>query len=148
MSDYEALGLSVLREAGWIPERHVAMDEHESAIAAAGYLQSDRISAFLAEYGGLAVGAPVSGFSEVIAIDPISAIATTSRATVEEYEELVSAPLIPVGAAYGGYLVVMMAADGRFFGGYDDYLVYAGQSPAELFGRIAAEQLEEVDRTS
>ncbi|TDU86568.1 SUKH-3 immunity protein of toxin-antitoxin system [Kribbella voronezhensis] len=135
------LGLSVLAQAGWFAGRRVPIERYLEAIASEGYECTDLVEEFLQECGGLAVGPPASGFAEVIAIDPVTAIETTYKDTVEEYEKVLGTSLVPIGAASSGHLVLMMARDGRFYGGYDAYLAYAGESPAELFGRISSRKL-------
>jgi hypothetical protein len=138
------LGLSLVRGAGWFFGRRVAVDSYLEAMAKGGYERSDLVEEFLAEYGGLSVGAPAGGFAEVLAVDPVMAIESTSRNTVQMYEEAVGGPLTPVGGAYSGHLLVMMSGAGRFYGGYDMFFAFAGDTPTEMFGRISSERLEQI----
>lgn len=80
---------------------------------------------------------------DVLLIDPV-AVGSTNKEIVDWYGEAVGARLFPIGLADRGHLLLMMAEDGRFFAGFDDYLGYAGNSGAELFGRIRVSALEQV----
>ncbi|TDU86570.1 hypothetical protein EV138_0080 [Kribbella voronezhensis] len=38
----------------------------------------------------------------------------------------------------------MMTGSGRFYGGYDMFFAFAGDTPAQMVGRISSERLEQI----
>lgn len=113
----------------------MGVDGYLAAISEGGYEVSPAVEGFLREYGGPRAG-------DVVVIDPVVAMSITDNGMVGEYGERVGQELVPVGAAYGGEMVVLMDRRGRFFGGFDDHLAYAGDSAAEMFARVAGNDLE------
>nr|WP_255513744.1 SUKH-3 domain-containing protein [Kribbella voronezhensis] len=80
------------------------MDSYLDAMAKNGYERSDLVEGFLAEYAGLSIGPASGGFAEVLAIDPVMAISSTTKSTAQMYEDAVGSALVPIGAAYSGHL--------------------------------------------
>jgi hypothetical protein len=131
MTEHIEVGSAMLR----VPDRMEGVEGDLAAISEGGYEVSPAVEGFLGEYGG-------SGAGDVVVIDPAVAMGLTDKGTVEEYGERVGEKLVPVAAAYDGQLVVLMDRRGRYFGGFDDHLAYAGDSAAEMFARVAGNDLE------
>ncbi|WP_185444864.1 SUKH-3 domain-containing protein [Kribbella qitaiheensis] len=137
---------SILTGAGWSPGRRVAVEGYLEAMAREGYEPTVQLEEFLAEYGGLSTSRPAAqGFvEEVFATDPVTAISNTHRNTVGMYEAVTSTALVPIGQAYNGHMVLMMAPDGRFYAGYDSFFFYAGDGAVEMFARLFSGPLDRI----
>ncbi|MFE1925966.1 SUKH-3 domain-containing protein [Streptomyces asoensis] len=101
----------VLRDAGWVPERRVNPETWLSAFEAEGLRRHAAVSAFLSEFGGLAVNISGSGVNrarEPFELDPSLCEGEGDRFL--EWGEDVKRSIFPIG----------VLDDGRFFLGIDE----------------------------
>ncbi|MGO1052769.1 SUKH-3 domain-containing protein [Crossiella sp. CA198] len=129
MTEHPAL--VALREAGWTAGRSVDVGAELSALEADGYQVPPWAAEFLREYSGLCL--PIRPNDEV----HLSAARVCEQLFPEwtsEYSTRVGVPLIPIGVAETGHLALLLAEDGRWFGGFDDE-----------FGEIGANTLAALD---
>ncbi|MER5780764.1 SUKH-3 domain-containing protein [Streptomyces mobaraensis] len=101
----------VLREAGWVPGRHVDSEPWLSALEAEGLNRHTAVSGFLAKFGGIAVNISGSGISrarEPFELDPMLCIGEGDRFL--EWGEEIGRSIFPVGEHDMG----------RFFLGIDE----------------------------
>jgi hypothetical protein len=128
----------VLFESGWTPGRRIQTDSAESALINEGYPIWTSLLEFISSYDGLALqftrGEHQSnawfGFDRVIA--------TTSKEWIEEYQMRTGLSLTPIGRAYGDHLVLLSAADGSFFGGYDNELFLLGKNVDDMLDTLVS----------
>lgn len=102
---------SVLREAGWWPERRVDVEPWLTAFEAEGVDRHALAGSFLGEFGGLAVnisGPGISRAREPFELDPMLCVGEGDRFL--EWGEEIEKSIFPVGVHDGG----------RFFLGIDE----------------------------
>ncbi|MFC9426344.1 SUKH-3 domain-containing protein [Streptomyces sp. NPDC056987] len=126
----------ILREAGWTPGRQVSTEPWLASFEAEGLQRHPVVSAFLAEFGGLAVdisGPGISRAREPFEFDPMLCLGEGDRFL--EWGEEINKSIFPVGVHDGG----------RFFLGIDEqdelYLVETwvasfGQMPEAMSNLI------------
>ncbi len=124
--------LYILRNAGWDENRTVDTGVYERALANESYPLHPEVLRFLSVFGGLQVQIEGPEGTEDFAIDPITAIESVYKERVlEEYSERAEALLCVVGLYHHGHLVLMMDAQGRVFGGYDETFLRIGETGEE-----------------
>ncbi|MGW1728715.1 SUKH-3 domain-containing protein [Streptomyces sp. NPDC002306] len=118
----------VLRDAGWTCDRQVDPEAWLSALEADGFLQRHHaVSAFLAEFGGLAVHISGSGISCArvpFVFDPMLCLGEEDR--FSEWSGEIKKSIFPIGLL-----------DGRFCLGIDeDSEIYLVETWVASFGRM------------
>ncbi|WP_034260711.1 SUKH-3 domain-containing protein [Actinospica robiniae] len=121
-----------LTAAGWFPGRAVPVEPLLEPLLEEDYEIPPVLRAFLRGYGGLEFDYPNPHCPEhrdTCGIDPQLAVDALFRTRVSLWEERVGAQLVPFGEASRLFLV--MAADGRVWGGFDEFLFELGDSPED-----------------
>ncbi|MFE9295087.1 SUKH-3 domain-containing protein [Streptomyces niveus] len=117
-----------LREAGWTPGRQVNAEPWLASFEAEGLQRHPVVSAFLAEFGGLAVnisGPGISRAREPFEFDPMLCLGEGDRFL--EWGEEIGKCIFPVG----------VHDEGRFFLGVDEYgELYLIETWVASFGRM------------
>ncbi|QDY76760.1 SUKH-3 domain-containing protein [Streptomyces qinzhouensis] len=138
----------VLREAGWTPGRQVNAEPWLAAFEAEGLLRNPVVSAFLTEFGGLAVnisGPGISRAREPFEFNPMLCLGEGDRFL--EWGEEIKKSIFPVG----------VHDEGRFFLGVDErgelYLVETwvasfGRMPEAMSNLILGVQATVIDNGS
>lgn len=120
--------IRVLRDAGWEPGRRVDPEPWLSAFEAEGLRRHPVVSAFLAEFGGLAVdisGPGISRAREPFEFDPTLCLGEGDR--FAEWGEEIERSIFPVG----------VHDQGRFFLGIDENgELYLVETWLASFGRL------------
>ena len=128
MEIYSAEVDQVLRAAGWAPGRQVDPEPWLSAFEAEGLQRHAAASAFLTEFGGIAVNISGSGINrtrEPFEFDPLLCEGEGDRFL--EWGEEVKKSIFPIG----------VLDEGRFFLGIDDESeIYLVESWLASFGRM------------
>ncbi|MHB9864481.1 SUKH-3 domain-containing protein [Streptomyces sp. YIM S03343] len=118
----------VLREAGWVPGRWVDPEPWLSAFESEGLRRHPAVSAFLAEFGGLAVensGPGISSARQSFELDPMLCRGEEDR--FAEWSETLGKSIFPVGEL----------DHGRFFLGIDENSeIYLVETWVASFGRM------------
>jgi hypothetical protein len=125
---------SLVRAAGWTPDRQTDISTYVKSLAGEGYTIPTTVSSFLSSFGGLRVRHPhhrVPGTDDSFHFDPIRAVSRNFKENIDAFADRIGRPVVPVGEAFTDYMVLLMSADGRFFAGLDDLLVFVGNDPAE-----------------
>jgi hypothetical protein len=135
MSEYEA-ARKALEAAGWFPERRVEVMSSEDALRGAGLRVWPGLMDFLGEFQGLRVAFTREGTIDSAWFDPTAAASPTLVPTIADYEERIGVGVAPIGYAYRDHLLLLLADDGRFFGGYDDHLTELGSSALEAIDAL------------
>jgi hypothetical protein len=138
----EDLSESVLRRAGWTPDRRVDVAEQREALIAEGYVVWPGLLAFLSEYSGLTLRfARRSGREDAVWFDAARAARNLDRAwVVEGYEPFVGARLAPVGYAYSDHAVLLACEDGSLWGAFDTFLGKLGRTARDAIAEVVADR--------
>jgi SUKH-3 immunity protein len=130
---FSAKTLTALETAGWFPGRKV---EPGPGTAAATF---PMVRKFLEQFEGLKIryeGPRVTGRVDEIRIDPTIAAKEIDTKWVKDYETRVGCALVPIGQAFSRHATLLMAPDGRVWGGYDDELFPLGVSGEDAIENI------------
>ncbi|WP_326681566.1 SUKH-3 domain-containing protein [Streptomyces sp. NBC_01237] len=118
----------VLREAGWTPDRQINAEPWLAAFESEGLQRNPVVSAFLAEFGGLAVhisGPGISRAREPFEFNPMLCLGEEDRFL--EWGEEIKKSIFPVG----------VHDEGRFFLGIDECgELYLIETWVASFGRM------------
>jgi hypothetical protein len=118
----------VLREAGWAPGRQINAESWLAALETEGLKRHPAVSAFLAEFGGLAInisGPGISRSREPFEFDPALCLGEGDRFL--EWNEEIKKTIFPVG----------VHNEGRFFLGIDEFgELYLVETWVASFGRM------------
>lgn len=131
----------MLHQAGWSEERRIDISEYEKCLKAEGYPVPTVVVDFLERFGGLRVVYPhprVLQTNDEFCINPIVAAAHIYPERVEDYSERVGAPLCVIGEAFSYHMTLVMNPDGQIYAGYDDTLIYVGNSGIDAIEAICS----------
>lgn len=135
-----ALGAAAAEQlgaAGWRPGRAVPLEPLLAPLIEEGYEIPPVLREFLSCYGRLefAYRNPYDPQStDTCGIDPVLATNMIYPIRVRQWGERVGAELVPFGEA--SRLSLVMAADGRVWGGFDEILVGIGDSPEDALNAL------------
>ncbi|HEX7168831.1 MAG TPA: SUKH-3 domain-containing protein [Acidimicrobiales bacterium] len=121
-----AIAEQLLREAGWSPGRRVDASAGIETLVSEGYEPWPSLIAFLEEYSGLTLRFEVEGVASRTWFDAAGACERFDNSWVEGYEARTETAVAPVGFGHLDHMVILMGADGRWFGAYDDVLGVVG----------------------
>jgi hypothetical protein len=113
-----------LTRAGWSSERRINTVEIEAALRSQGFECYPAAREFLSRFGGIRTGSPYSFHFDA----PLAASRTFAENVAMDSQE-VGQPLCPVGEPDGGYATLLLSADGRMFGVFDDNRWLVGETP-------------------
>jgi hypothetical protein len=136
--------LSILRRAGWFPNRRVDVQYTIPILQENGSEVHETALGFLREYASLTLKFPharVAGVMDDVHIDPVLASLHVGPGWAEHYSERLGEPLCVVGEAYRGNMVMLVAPSGKTVLGRDELLLFAGESPIEAFTKIILDQV-------
>jgi hypothetical protein len=134
-----------LKDAGWTPQRTASTRTDEEALASEGYLVWPTLVQFLESFSGLTIAFEKNGRRDSIWFSAEKAVALSDATWVDEYSNDISTSLAPVGCAYHDHLLILCAANGKFYGSYDDYLARLGSSPLEMVANLLEQRLHVVE---
>jgi hypothetical protein len=150
IGDDELAGL--LGESGWSPSRRIDVADAVTGWVQRGYTASAAAREFVAEFDGITFTYPrhpLDGGTHTCVLDAVAATRSVAPARVREYQERTGEPLCPVGRAASGHVVLLVAASGRVYGGYDDFLARYGdngrQALRNIYHRIDPVRLTRAD---
>lgn len=137
----------LLREAGWVPGRTRPVTEDLTVLRDGGYPAGGRLEEFVREYGELIVTYVRNGREDHAVLDVRKGCERADPDWVGEYSERAGTPLSPIGYANHEHLLLLAGEDGKFFGGFDDFLGYLGGCVAEMVERLATRGIESIVRS-
>jgi hypothetical protein len=117
--------------SGWTPGRRVDAD-------------NDVVSLFLQEFTGLTLSFVRNGREDQVWFEAARACQWIKRDWIKQYETMVGGTLSPIGYGYHDHMVLLAAEDGRFFGAYDDYVGFLGDSPCEMIANLVTQRIEQL----
>ena len=126
-----------LAQAGWRPGRAVPVEPLLAPLIEEGYATPPLLHEFLSSYGGIEFSYqnPYNpDTTDTCGIDPALATNMIYPIRVRLWGERVGAELVPFGEA--SRLSLVMAADGRVWGGFDEILVAIGSSPEDALNAL------------
>lgn len=112
---------ALLERAGWSPDRRIEVGAVVDRFLALGYPLFPALEKFLKEYYGLVVYSEDG--TKAITFDLESVQHQTDAEYCREYADDIGRPVTPVGTH--SHMVIMIDADGGFWGSFD--LVYGYQ---------------------
>jgi len=126
----------ILTSAGWHPDRKVDASPQVESLQRDGYAVWMGLIRFLEQFSGLVLSFIRNGRPDTAWVDSARALQLADEATVRDYEARLKVALAPIGYANHDHLLLLMSEDGRFFGGYDDFLTELGGTPIEMVDAI------------
>jgi len=130
----------VLEAAGWSEARSVATRADEDALARDGYSLSRAARAFLERYSGLEVSFRHPADSRIriaLRFDAARGAASVYPERVAALSSRAGSPLVPVGTAHGGNMVLLVDPRGRVLVASDDILILMGETSEEALEALA-----------
>jgi hypothetical protein len=132
--------MKLLESAGWFPERLIETSRLVTQLKAKRYPIHTVVIEFLARFGGLKIAYPYT-YSEPfgedeLCLDPIFAASFMQLRAVRAYGKRVKSPLCVIGTYNHLHDTLMMAADGKVYGGFSEYLDLVGHSGEEAIDNI------------
>jgi hypothetical protein len=100
--------------------------------------------AFLQEFTGLTLSFVRNGREDQVWFEAARACQWIKRDWIKQYETMVGGTLSPIGYGYHDHMVLLAAEDGRFFGAYDDYVGFLGDSPCEMIANLVTQRIEQL----
>ena len=122
---------ALLQQVGWSEDRCVDTSEYEKSLHSEGYPLHEVVLDFLKRFGSLRVVYPhyrVKDEKDELYINPTVAVADIGSGWVEEYSERIGVPLCVIGQVFSYHMTLVMGSDGKVYAGYDDTLIYVGDS--------------------
>jgi SUKH-3 immunity protein len=132
----------LLRAAGWHPGRSLETASVRSFLESEGYHVSDQAEQFLREFTGVSIDFTRNRRTDTIWFDGKRAGSLADLDWVTYYEEQVKTSLTPIGYSNHEHLLLMAAADGSFYGGYDDFLWPLGEPATEMIEKLLNQAVE------
>ncbi len=120
-----------LKNAGWFSKRKFNISKYIEFLAADGYELNNTIKAFLEEFGGLRIFFSDSNninHTDNILFDAKYAAEGIFPENIKLYEKRVNDKLVVIGYVYDEHMVVVMSHKGKIYAGYDDTLVFLGDT--------------------
>jgi SUKH-3 immunity protein len=120
----------LLIQAGWTEDRWIDPGPYELLLKEKGFPVFPALSEFLARFGGLSFRNPaaVPPAAEDWHFRVKDALRHAFPNNIAAYSKIVGSPLSVIGEAFRGYLLLMMDARGRIFGGFDEVFLLMGTS--------------------
>ena len=117
---------NLLIKAGWNENRQVNRFQLTDQISKNGYEVLPEVVDFLEVFEGLTIRFPnlKNGINDDITLDFKKATELECPERIhEDYQPRIGKKLCIIGTAYRDHFVLIMAEDGKVYGGYDNYLV-------------------------
>lgn len=129
----------ILLQAGCYPSRSVDIQPYVDGLHSEGYVVHDAARRFLSEFGGLTIHHPAFRLREQESTTHFCAVEAAGEVWQERvalYEQAVHDELVVVGAAFNGYLTLLVGASGKVYGAYDTYLTCLGDDAYSAIDNI------------
>jgi hypothetical protein len=120
---------------------------HLKALEEDGYSIHPLAAKFIGCFSDVEIACPAyrGNKDESLHFNPTAAIESVYRERIEVYEERVGQPLVPVGELYFSRVTLLLALDGKIYGGLDDELFLIGSDPyaalLNIFGNRTYEKI-------
>lgn len=135
--------LALLHKAGWFKGRKVDISKYVAALINEEYIVFKRAFDFLEEYGDLVIRFERSGSYVTFTINPIDAASSIFREVSENYERYCGESLVIIGEIPTMEMTWYISSSGKFYGGYDDFLICLGDDfYRALYNIVSGAELE------
>jgi len=137
--------LSILQVAGWYPARSVNIDKYLQTLKNEGYEVFPIVQAFLKKFGGLemswAIETSKGDVQDSMHFNPgDAASAVYYEGYISKYEERLGTRVCIIGECSNKNTTIMMDAQGKVYGGFDDYLSFFGETGEQAIENIITRQ--------
>ncbi|MFT9820972.1 SUKH-3 domain-containing protein [Lysinibacillus sp. NPDC056185] len=107
----------ILLQAGWNPNNKINVTKSVMFLETMGYQVNDSVIDVLTVFGGMTYKFKhPDGSIETFHFSPETVGDYYEKVDFEEFEERINEPLVVVGEAYRGYLIMFIAQSGKVFG--------------------------------
>jgi hypothetical protein len=147
MSQFPEFIKKLLLDAGWDKKRQIDTAPFKQILEAEGYIPFPVIEDLLKEFGGLRIIFPRHDSDDSLHFNAEKASNDVSPYWAQENYayRLNNKSLCIIGQAYSDHLTLMMDAEGKVYGGYDDSLFFIASNGREAICNICSNQkLEEM----
>lgn len=127
----------LLADAGWTNDRRVDVERHIAALEEQNFSVGSATSELISNIAALTIRFSRAGRSDKIRIDPSVAVRAVAKAWVDDYSDRVGTALLPMGLSNHEHLLLLVAEDGRWFGGFDDEFGFLGPSVRVMVDTLA-----------
>lgn len=135
--------LVLLQKAGWFKGRKVDISKYVSALINEEYIVFKRAFDFLEEYGDLVIQFERSDSYVALTINPIDAVSSIFREVSENYERYCGESFVIIGDIPKMEMTWYISTSGKFYGGYDDFLICLGDDFYHaLYNIVSGAELE------
>jgi hypothetical protein len=142
----DGLVQKILIESNWFLGRKIDINEMEKFLENEGYIVFDRAKEFLGQFGLLKItfNHPYSAkHKSVIKID--TRFIPVYKSVVDAYNRYYKKSMVPVAHYQLNSMVIYIAEDGMFYGGFDESIIELGGSFEEaLYNLVHGIKLEKV----
>ncbi|MBD2499004.1 SUKH-3 domain-containing protein [Anabaena azotica] len=121
----------LLEQAEWHESRNIDTSEYKEILESEGYSIYPNVMKFLSCFGGLHVKYPhkrVPQLEDDFHFNVPQAVGNIYPERVQDYSDRIGVPLCVIGESNRGYMILMMTPEGQVYAGYDDFLVFVGDS--------------------
>ncbi len=132
--------LEILKRSGWNEFRRVNHDEIINKLVSEGYMISNIVVDFLAQFESL----NITFFNKKrnkeddfnFSLEKAFHLEVPERLNEDYRLRIGNINLCPIGTAYRDQFVLMMDSNGKVYGGYDDFLIKLGDCYQEAINSI------------
>jgi len=128
--------LTLLREAGWYPDRSVDISADVEALRAEGFEVTETAERFLREYSHLSITGETK--SSPLIIDGVVVVRNADTGWCELYSEAIGTVFVPVGDY--SHMTLYVDLDGDLWGGFDGEYGQGGPSLLEVIQGMFIDQ--------
>ncbi|WP_379143028.1 SUKH-3 domain-containing protein [Paenibacillus sp. sgz500992] len=115
--------IDILKDAGWYPERKVAISSTINFLAEKGFEVFDLAKEAFEHFGGLEYSVP-SDESDGFQVGPEFLREGIERKHYSRYETIIGEELVVIGLAYDENATMFMSKTGIVYGIMDDYYIW------------------------
>ncbi|WP_342439391.1 SUKH-3 domain-containing protein [Paenibacillus sp. FSL L8-0436] len=115
--------IDILKDAGWYPERKVAISPTINFLVKKGFEVFDLAKEAFEQFGGLEYSVP-SDESDNFQIGPEFLREGIERKHYSRYETIIGEELVVIGLAYDENATMFMSKTGKVYGIMDDYYIW------------------------
>lgn len=129
----------ILLDSGWTSDREIDTSHFKNIAIQEGYDWFPSVSAFLSEFGNLRIDfVSRNGNKDTMHFDMVKACQDVDNSWVlDDYAKRVgSSKLCVVGQVHTDHMTLFMSDVGAVFGGFDDTLVFFGETGGQAIENI------------
>ncbi|AFZ26624.1 hypothetical protein Cylst_4546 [Cylindrospermum stagnale PCC 7417] len=132
---------TLLYHAEWHESWNIDTTEYKEVLESEGYSIYPTVMNFLSSFGGLHVKYPhkrVPRLEDDFHFNVPEAVANIYPERVKDYSDRVGVPLCIIGESNRVHMVLMMAPEGKVYAGYDEFMVFVGDSGVDAIEALCS----------